>query len=169
MDGIDWDQALAQLDALRLPPVVRTAFAEPSAVPGVLQWLMRAPVEMFEEPMDPGFYPEGAIIPLWADHTGHIVVGHRRGGVRPGFLRFLLEEPELIEEGLSFESLIVRDLVSIWERERDDERAEHALREAARHLAFTATDRLVDALCMTRRQTSAAHDAFLAAFRATLI
>lgn len=168
MYRIDWNEALAQLDAVGLPPVVRIAFTEPAAVPAVLQWLMRAPVEMFEEPMDPDFYPEGAITPLWADHTGHIVVGHRRGGTRPGFLRFLLEEAELVEEGLSFEALIVRDLVSVWERERDDVRAEHATREAARHLAFTATDRLIDALRTTGRRTAASLDAFLAAFRATL-
>jgi hypothetical protein len=35
MDGIRWEEALAELDALALPPVVRDAFVEPEKVPEV--------------------------------------------------------------------------------------------------------------------------------------
>jgi hypothetical protein len=53
MDAITWEQALAELKALALPTVVRTAFVDPQRVPPVLGWLMRDPTEMFDEPHDP--------------------------------------------------------------------------------------------------------------------
>ena len=168
MDGIRWEQALAELDALALPPVVRDAFVEPERVPEVLRWLMRDPGEIFEEPSDPGFYPAGAITPLWADHTGHIVVGHRRSGGPIGYLRFLLEEPETIEEGLTFDQLVVHELIGVWERARDEAHAESQLHEAARHLAFAHAARLVEALRARGHASSREHDVFVASFRATL-
>lgn len=168
MDTITWEDARRELDLLRLPEVVRTAFEDPARVPEVLKCVMRDPGELFEEPTDHGFYPPGAITPLWADHTGHILVGHRREGGAPGFLRFLLEEQQLLEEGLTFHQVVVRELVAVWEDATDDAEAEAHVREAAQHLAFPATDRLVEALYASSRNTWAEHDAFLAAFRATL-
>lgn len=43
MDPISWDEALVELERLELPPVVRTAFVEPRAVPRVLRAVMRDP------------------------------------------------------------------------------------------------------------------------------
>ena len=168
MRPITWDEARRELVALALPEVVLTAFESPRQVPETLQWLMRDPGELFEEPADFDAYPPGAITPLWAVQTGHIIVGHRRTGGAPGFLRFLLEETELVEEGLSFDQLIVRDLVSVWEYEDDDATAEERVREAASLLAFGPVDRLVEDLRATPRRTSQEYDAFLARFRATL-
>lgn len=164
MDAISWEQALIELEALDLPPVVRTALVGSERVPEVLAWLMRDPSEMFEEPHDPSAHPPGAITPLWADHTGHIVVAHRRLGSTPGFLRFLLEEGELIEEGLTFDALVVRDLVSVWERGESAD----SVREAARLLGFRDVERLIEGLIATPRPTFEASDAFLASFRASL-
>lgn len=167
MDSITWEDALRELDLLDLPSVVRIAFADPTRIPAVLKWDMRDPGEIFEEPADPGHHPPGAITPLWADHTGQIVVGHRRSGGVPGYLRFLLEEGELIEEGLTFHQLIVWELVAIWERAKDEAQARAAVREAAEHLAFPASDRFVEALrAGTERGTK--HEELLAALRAML-
>lgn len=168
MERITWDEARRELVALALPEVVLTAFERPRDVPETLQWLMRDPGELFEEPTHFDAHPPGAITPLWAVQTGHIVVGHRRAGGAPGFLRFLLEEAELVEEGLSFQQLVVRDLVSVWEYEDDESNAEVRVREAATLLAFTAVDRLVEELLSTSRRTVQEYDAFLAGFRATL-
>ena len=148
MDTITADEAHARIMELGLPSVVLTAF-EGKPVPEVLQWQMRDPYEIFTEPTAHEVYPPGGIVPLWSDHTGYTIVGIRERGAPLGFLRFGLEreptEPADIE-GLSWQQIVVEDLVQIWEVGDDEELADRALREAATHLRFESVDRLLDAL-----------------------
>jgi hypothetical protein len=146
METILRDEAHTRIRHLGLPEVVLTAF-EGRAVPEVLQRRMRDPYELFVEPTRHGGYPLGRIIPLWSDHTGYTIVGYRESEPR-GFLRFRLEgdgrAPDI--EGVTFQQIVVHDLVQIWEAEDDEDAADAALREAADLLGFVHGERLIEAM-----------------------
>jgi len=166
MEPIDLEQARANLVALRLPRVVLDAF-DGKPIPEPMKWRFRCPWEMLLDltPEQQAEYPAGRVTPVWSDHTGGMVTAYRHDGARPGFLRFVLEQPDVEDEsGLSWPQVLVRELTTMWEAEVDDEELE----DIATQLGVAFFDPLIRELEENPRATEEEEQAWYRAFLARL-